>query len=68
MKCNVGKTDTTVRILLGIAIAGLGIYYNSWLGFLSVIPFVTAFTGFCPLYKLMGISTCKTNTRKIKVN
>ncbi|MDE3211684.1 MAG: DUF2892 domain-containing protein, partial [Bacteroidota bacterium] len=30
MKSNVGKTDKTVRIILGIIIAALGYYYHTW--------------------------------------
>jgi len=58
MKTNVGRPDAIIRVLLGILIAGLGVYYSSWWGLLAVIPLVTAFTGFCPLYALLGISTC----------
>jgi hypothetical protein len=67
MKSNVGKTDAIMRVLAGLVMAGLGVYYNSWWGFAALIPFVTAFTGFCPLYKLAGINTCKPKRRKIKV-
>jgi hypothetical protein len=65
MKQNVGKTDKLIRILLGFVIIALGIYFETWWGFVGVVPLVTAFTGFCPVYRLFGVSTCKTN---IKVN
>lgn len=61
MKSNVGKTDKAIRIILGIIIAALGFYYKSWWGLIAIVPFVTAFTGFCPLYKLLGIHSGKTN-------
>lgn len=32
MQCNVGKIDKTMRIILGIAIVGAGIYFESWWG------------------------------------
>jgi hypothetical protein len=64
MKTNVGKTDKSIRIILGIIIAAAGIYYQSLWGLAAIIPFATAFTGFCPLYSILGINTCKT---KIKV-
>lgn len=59
MKCNVGTADKWVRILLGVVIAGLGVYYQSWWGLLAIVPLGTAILGFCPLYALVGISTCK---------
>jgi hypothetical protein len=65
MKCNVGKTDKTIRIVLGIVIAAAGFYFKSWWGIVAIVPLVTAFTGFCPLYSLLGINTCKT---KLRVN
>jgi hypothetical protein len=65
MKSNVGKSDRNIRIVLGIVIAVAGFYFKSWWGIIAIVPLLTAFTGFCPLYKLLGINTCKTN---IKVN
>ncbi len=57
MKMNVGGADKYVRLALGIAIGAAGIYFKSWWGAVAIIPFVTAFTGLCPLYKLLGITT-----------
>jgi len=59
MKKNVGSTDKLIRILLGLIIGLLGIYYQSWLGLIGVVPVLTAFIGFCPAYAPFGISTCK---------
>ncbi|CAN5494297.1 hypothetical protein BH11BAC3_BH11BAC3_00950 [soil metagenome] len=61
MKLNVGKADQTIRILLGVIIAIAGIYFKSWWGLVALVPLITAFTGLCPLYKILGISTNKTN-------
>ena len=57
MKKNVGSADRNIRIMLGIIIIAAGIYFNSWWGVLAAIPLVTAFTGLCPLYKLLGVNT-----------
>jgi len=59
MKCNVGRTDKTIRIILGVAIIGVGIYFKSWWGAVGVIPLVTALIGWCPGYSPLSISTCK---------
>jgi hypothetical protein len=42
-----------------LIIALAGYYYNSWWGLLAVIPLITAYFSFCPLYKLLGINTFK---------
>ena len=59
MKKNIGTIDKSLRILLGLAIIIIGVFYESWLGLLGIIPILTAFIGFCPLYSLIGISTCQ---------
>ncbi len=59
MKQNIGSTDKIIRIILGIVIAALGYYYKSWWGLVALVPLVTAFVSFCPLYPIFGISTKK---------
>lgn len=63
MKKNIGNTDRILRMILSIVIAGIGYYYKSWWGLLAVIPLITSFAGFCPLYRLLGINTCATETK-----
>ncbi len=58
MKINVGKTDRILRMILSIIVAGVGYYYKSWWGLVAIIPILTSFTGFCPLYRLIGMNTC----------
>ena len=58
MKANVGSADKTIRIILGTAIMAAGYFYNSWLGLIGIIPVLTAFTSFCPLYSIFGINSC----------
>ncbi len=60
MKHNVGSGDKIFRIILGLIIAALGIYYKSWWGTLAIIPFFTAAVSWCPLYLPFGLTTCKT--------
>lgn len=56
---NIGKTDRIVRVMVGAAIAALGIYFKSWWGLLAVVPLLTAALGFCGLYVPFKISTLK---------
>lgn len=55
---NVGTPDRILRVLVGLAIIGWGIYAQNWLGAIGLIPLATGLISFCPLYKVLGISTC----------
>jgi Protein of unknown function (DUF2892). len=59
MICNVGKIDKSIRLIIGVVIAVLGLYYQSWWGLLAIIPILTAIFGFCALYIPFKINTCK---------
>lgn len=59
MKCNVGKTDKTIRIILGVIVILAGVYFQSWWGAVGVVPIVTGFIRWCPAYLPFGFSTCK---------
>jgi hypothetical protein len=58
MKLNVGSIDRWVRIALGLAIGAAGLYFESWFGLIGLVPLGTALAGWCPLYVVLGISTC----------
>ncbi len=70
MKTNESGADRLIRIIAGIVLfmLGWGILKNNLLGIifdiLGIILFVTGITGFCGLYKLLGISTKKEETPK----
>lgn len=59
MKCNVGKTEQIIRILLGITIVSLGVYYKNWWGVIGLAPIITGIIRYCPLNDILGVSTCK---------
>lgn len=60
MKANVGGIDRIIRIVAGVALIVWVLFANgpvwAWLG---VIPLVTALVNFCPIYNLLGISSCR---------
>ncbi len=64
MKENIGKTDKIIRLVAGLAILAAGVYFNSWLGILAIVPLGTAAAGTCPLYLLLGISTTGKKKKK----
>lgn len=62
LKKNVGSIDRTLRILLGLALL-LGFVLNregaySWLYLIGVVPLVTGLMSSCPIYSMLGLSTC----------
>ena len=67
MKKTVGNTDKLIRILLAVAIVVLifvipltGVWV--WVAAaVALIALITALSGYCGLYSLLGISTCKVN-------
>lgn len=59
MTQNMGSTDRTIRIVAGLAIIAWGIYAQSWLGVIGVIPLGTALLGWCPAYLPFAIRTKK---------
>ena len=56
---NVGSVDRLLRIAIGIVLIALVFIgpQTPW-GWLGLIPLVTGFLRTCPLYSLLGISTC----------
>lgn len=64
MKKNVGTTDKIIRVVIGIAIIIVGVYFKSWWGVIGVIPLISAALGWCPLYIPLKISTIKEETGK----
>ena len=63
MKSNVGGIDRILRIVLGIALIALTLTGTIGLwGWIGVVPLATAAMGSCPLYTLLGLSTCPVKT------
>lgn len=64
MQCNIGKTDKIFRLVVGLAVIGVGIVVESWWGLIGLIPIGTALVGFCPLYVPFKINTNKAASGK----
>lgn len=59
MKTNVGSIDRILRIIIGAVLIGLTLTnIIGWWGWIGIIPLGTALIGFCPLYKIFGLSSC----------
>jgi hypothetical protein len=48
--------------LIALLAFALGYFYPgtgwNWLGWIGVVPILTAVAGWCPVYSMLGISTC----------
>lgn len=61
-KPNEGKTDRTIRIVLGVVLLGLAFFSLTGVTqiiaiVVGLIALITGSIGFCGLYKILGIST-----------
>lgn len=62
LKTNVGTTDRVLRVVLGLVLLLAFFLYPEagwrWFTLIGVIPLVTGLVGSCPVYSLLGVSTC----------
>lgn len=60
MKMNEGGVDRGLRVVAGLAlIAGAATGTVGAWGWIGVVPLLTGAVGFCPLYKVLGMNTCR---------
>ena len=70
MKKNMGTADRALRLIIAILLITLFVTENitGTLGIVLIalaVEFVlTSFIGFCPLYTLFGITTCKLKSKE----
>lgn len=57
---NIGNVDRILRVVVGAALVSLVFWgpQTNW-GWVGLIPLITGFVSFCPLYRIMGVSTCQ---------
>lgn len=53
MEKNIGKTDRTIRVIVGVVALYLAYTYNVWWLVLAVIALATATMGKCPMYAML---------------
>lgn len=63
LKTNVGGIDKILRLAVGVALLvwffldqGTGFWHYAKL--IGIVPILTALMGSCPLYSILGVSTC----------
>ena len=63
LTANVGTFDRIVRLFLGLALIAyaipIGFPYTgwNWIGWIGIVPLLTAIFRFCPAYSLLGVSS-----------
>lgn len=70
MKKNMGNADRVIRLVLAAVLVGL-YFSGTIIGTVGIIGLVvaavmllTSFVSFCPLYSLLGVSTCPRTATK----
>jgi hypothetical protein len=61
MTRNVGRLDRAVRLVAGVMLLGLYGAVEPPLKYFTLIGLIlvaTAFSGFCPVYTLLGVNSC----------
>ncbi|MDI3324608.1 DUF2892 domain-containing protein [Pontibacterium granulatum] len=60
MEKNIGNLDKIIRVLVGLVLIALVFVgpQTAW-GWIGVPVILIALIGWCPLYKVLGVSTCK---------
>ena len=63
MRPNVGTLDRIARIVIGLILLAYAVKLGfpntgwNWIGWIGVVPILTAFFRYCPAYTLIGIRT-----------
>jgi hypothetical protein len=62
-RTNVGGADRIIRIVVGLALLvwffvdhGTGFWH--WAKLIGIVPLATGLMSSCPLYSILGLSTC----------
>ena len=64
METNVGGSDRKLRIIIGLVIIAIGVFYQNWWGVIGLIPLVTGLISWCPAYGAMSVSTTDNSEEK----
>lgn len=64
LKKNVGHIESIVRVTIGALIMAAGLYFDSWWGFVGLIPVFSGGVSFCPIYRALDIDTTEPNTER----
>jgi Protein of unknown function (DUF2892) len=61
-KTNEGTVDRALRVVVGAVLLGMFFMYPDapwrYFALIGIVPLVTGLVGSCPLYSMLGMSTC----------
>lgn len=65
MKKNIHPVERVIRIIVGLVLLSMAFVgpASPWF-FFGVVPLATGLVGWCPLYTMLGISTCHLKNNK----
>jgi hypothetical protein len=69
MQANVGTIDRVVRIAIGLVLIAYALKLGfsdtgwNWIGWIGIVPILTAVFRYCPAYRLVGLNTCPMDRR-----
>jgi hypothetical protein len=61
MSKNVGSIDRILRVVFGLALLAFAFFSGhqyAWIGYIGIVPLLTAAMSWCPLYTIFGVSSC----------
>jgi hypothetical protein len=70
MKVNIGILDRTARAIIGLLLIAYAIRLGfpstgwNWVGWIGIVPIVTALIGYCPAYSRFGFSSCSASAHQ----
>jgi hypothetical protein len=64
LKVNEHPVERVIRVAAGVALVAMAAMgtIGAW-GYIGVVPILTGAVGSCPIYTLLGLSTCPVKTR-----
>ncbi len=66
MDKNIGSTERTFRIIIGVSILPLIAVLEGnlrWLGLIGIVPIITGIMSWCPAWFVLGIRTGETGRK-----
>jgi hypothetical protein len=70
MNKNVGTIDRVVRVIIGLLLLAYAIPIGfpntgwNWVGWIGIVPIITAVIGYCPAYTVFGFSSCESRAHQ----
>lgn len=61
MTKNEGTVDRVLRVVVGLSLLSLLVLLHGpahWFGLIGLAPLLTGIVGVCPMYSMLGLSTC----------